>query len=191
MNQNGKPSPIQAGEGLHVCALVIYIPGPLGRFLDDLRRELVPHYNPNAHVSVLPPRPLTADWRTASEHARAVTEGWAPFEIELTTIEVFPVTDVIYLEVGAGGSELRRMHAAINSLPLEFDEPFPYHPHITLAQEVLHENVAAMHTLASRRWKEYQGSRTFRAERAVFVQNTQTDCWVDLAEYSLGAVPVK
>jgi 2'-5' RNA ligase len=191
MNQNGKPSPIRAGEGLNVFALVIYIPGPLGGFLDDLRRELVPHYNPHAHVSVLPPRPLAVDWQTASEHARVLTEGWAPFDIELTEIHVFPVTDVIYLELGAGASELERMHLAMNSLPLEFEEPFPYHPHITLAQELVHAEVTEKHELASRRWREYPGSRVFRAERAVFVQNTMTDCWVDLAEYSLGAVPVR
>ena len=37
-------------------ALVIYIPDPLGRFLDDLRRELAPDCVPHAHVSVLPPQ---------------------------------------------------------------------------------------------------------------------------------------
>jgi len=190
INENGRPT-IPAGEGLNVFALVIYIPGPLGRFLDDLRRELVPHYNPHAHVSVLPPRPLGVDWQAASDEARALVEGSAPFEIELTELQVFPVTEVIYLEVGAGTSDLRRMHGAMNAGSLAFEEPFRYHPHITLAQELPHENVPAMHDLARRRWTEYQGSRSFRAEHAVFVQNTMTDCWVDLAEYALGAVSVK
>src|SRR6267154_3366640 len=110
INPNGRPAPIQDCEGLSICALVIYIPGALGRFLDDLRRELVPHYNPHAHVSVLPPRPLAVDWQIASDHARALIEGCPTFDIELTAIQVFPVTDVIYLEVGAGVSALRRMH---------------------------------------------------------------------------------
>src|SRR6267154_1329293 len=100
INPNGRPAPIQDCEGLSICALVIYIPGPLGGFLDDLRRELVPHYNPHAHVSVLPPRPLAVDWRVASERARALTEGWAAFDIELTGLQIFPVTQVLYLEVG-------------------------------------------------------------------------------------------
>ncbi|MBZ5622057.1 MAG: 2'-5' RNA ligase family protein [Acidobacteriia bacterium] len=191
IDENGRPSPIQAGGGLNVFALVIYIPGPLGCFLDDLRRELVPHYNPHAHVSVLPPRPLAVDWQIASDQVRALTGGWTPFDIELAGLQVFPVTDVIYLEIGAGAADLRSMHAAMNSGPLEFEEPFSYHPHITLAQEVSNEGVQAMRDLAHRRWTEYQGSRTFRAERAVFVQNTMTDCWVDLAEYSLGAFTVK
>ncbi|HTS26601.1 MAG TPA: 2'-5' RNA ligase family protein [Bryobacteraceae bacterium] len=190
INDNGGQSALPA-EGRNVFALVIYIPGQLGRFLDDLRKELVPHYNPHAHVSVLPPRPLVVAWQTASEQARALVEGWTPFTVELTELQVFPVTEVIYLEVGAGASDLRRMHAGMNASSLAFQEPFQYHPHITLAQEVPHENLTALHDLAHRRWAEYRGARSFTAERAVFVQNTITDHWVDLAEYSLGAVSVK
>src|SRR5579862_5713940 len=135
-------------ERLNIFALVIYIPGELGRFLDDLRRELVPHYNPNAHVSVLPPRSLTGEWEAASKQARAVTEAWPAFDIELTDIQVFPVTDVLYLEVGEGSAELHRMHAAMNTGALEFRDPFAYHPHVTLAQDVPHDRVAAAGELA-------------------------------------------
>jgi 2'-5' RNA ligase len=171
-----------------VFALVMYVPDPLGRFLDDLRRELVPHYNPHAHVSVLPPRTFSVAWQTASEQARTLIESSAAFDVELTTIEIFPVTDVIYLEIGAGCRELHQLHTAMNVGALEFEEPFPYHPHITLAQDVAHECVGEMHELARRRWAEFRGPRTFRAERAVFVQNTRDNCWVDLAEYTLGAM---
>ena len=187
---NGGPARSCEGERPSVFALVIYIPPPLGTFLDDLRRELVPQYDPHAHVSVLPPRPLQGDWETASRQARALTESWTPFDVDLTTIEVFPHTDVIYLEVGGGGSELRGLHRAMNTAALEFAEPYEYHPHITLAQNVPHEQVEAMVSLARQRWQEFVGPRTFRADRAVFVQNTVSNCWVDLAEYSLGALPV-
>jgi len=156
-----------------------------------LRRALVPHYNPHAHVSVLPPRIVPGSWKDASEHARSLTEGCAPFDVELTELQVFPVTDVIYLEVGGGSEDLRRMHRNMNAGPLAFAEPFPYHPHITLAQEIRHEDLPAVYELATRRWSEYQGQRSFRADRAVFVQNTTTDCWVDLAEYSLGRLAAK
>src|SRR5215472_12727665 len=62
------------GEQSPVYALVIYIPDPLGKFLDELRRELVPGCNPHAHVSVLPPRPLAVDWEEASQFARELAE---------------------------------------------------------------------------------------------------------------------
>jgi 2'-5' RNA ligase len=187
---NGGPCHSLSGERLNVFALVIYIPAPLGEFLDDLRRELVPHYNPHAHVSVLPPRPLLVEWQEASEQARNLTGGWAPFDVELTAIRIFERTKVVYIDVGAGASELYKLHSAMNRSALAFDEPFTYHPHITLAQEIPPDRVTELTDLARRRWEEYDGPRSFRAERAVFVQNTKSNCWLDLAEYSLGAVTV-
>jgi hypothetical protein len=179
------PGRIPPDQRMNVFALVMYIPGALGIFLDDLRRELAPHCNPHAHVSVLPPRSLPVTCEAASEQARALMESWPAFDVELTGIEVFPVTEVIYIGVGAGAGELRRMHAAMSTGALEFPEPFPYHPHITLAQELPHEQVAAADELARRRWRGFEGERRFQAARATFVQNTLGNCWLDLAEYAL------
>jgi 2'-5' RNA ligase len=190
-DSDGSAAAVPVEERLNVFALVIYIPGPLGAFLDDLRRELVPHYNPHAHVSVLPPRPLGVDWQTASEQMRALAVSWTPFEVELTALDMFRVTEVIYLEVGAGAGELRRMHEAMNTAALAFQDPFPYHPHITLAQEVPHERVAEVFDLARRRWEEFRGARSFKAERAVFVQNTIRGVWLDLAAFPIGTMAVR
>src|SRR5580700_8026029 len=160
---------IPAEARLNVFALVIYIGDPLGRFLDDLRRELSPQCNPHAHVSVLPPRPLSVDWREASEQVRLLTEGWAPFDVELAEIGIFPVTNVVYIEVGKGAAELENMHRAMNTGPLGFEEPFAYHPHVTLAQEIPLNCVTEVHEIARKRWREFPGNRTFRAERTTFV----------------------
>jgi 2'-5' RNA ligase len=189
-NSTGVLHRIPAEQRLNVFALVIYIPDPLGRFLDDLRRELVPGCNPHAHVSVLPPRPLAVDWQVAGEQVRVCAGNWTPFEIGLEGIRIFPVTNVIYVELGRGAEEMFRIHAAMNSQALEFDEPFAYHPHITLAQEIPPAEVAAVHRRAKEIWEAYRGPRSFRADRAAFVQNTLGNCWIDLAEFSLGAVAV-
>jgi 2'-5' RNA ligase len=186
----GVLSRIPAEQRLNVFALVIYIPDPLGRFLDDLRRELVPGCNPHAHVSVLPPRPLAVDWQVASEQVRVCAGNWAPFDLGLGRIRLFPVTNVIYIELGEGAPEMFRIHAAMNSEALEFDEPFAYHPHITLAQEIPPGEVASVHRRAQELWDSYTGPRSFRAERTAFVQNTLGNSWIDLAEFSLGAVAV-
>ena len=170
-------------ERLNIFALVIYIPAPLGRFLDDLRRELVPDDNPHAHVSVLPPRPLAVTWQEAADQVNALARKWSPFDVELADIGVFPVTNVIYIGLGAGEAELRRMHAATNANSLAFEEPFAYHPHITLAQGIPAERVHEVRELAVRRWRAFRGDRRFRADRAVFVQNTLSNCWLDLAGY--------
>jgi hypothetical protein len=50
--------------------------------------------------------------------------------------------------------------------------------------------VPAVLKLAERRWREFRGQRSFRAERAVFVQGTISDRWLDLAEYELDQLPV-
>lgn len=191
VERKGMPNGIPVEDGLNIYALVVYIPDPLGAFLDSLRRELVPHDNPHAHISVLPPRPLAVGWRTASDQARALLESWQPFEIELTGIEMFPVTDVIYIEVGAGAAEMRNMHGRMNADALAFGEPFAYHPHITLAQEIAQHQVDGLREKARRQWREFRGPRRFLVERAVFVQNTMSNRWIDLAEYCLGSVAAK
>ena len=190
-DSNGVLSGVPAEQRLNVYALVIYIPDPLGRFLDDLRRELAPGCKPHAHVSVLPPRPLSVDWHVAGEQVRELTEAQPPFAVGLTQVRIFPVTHVTYIEVGAGAPELHHMHDAINRGALTFKEPFSYYPHITLAQEIAADQVQAVHELAGRRWQEFTGPKTFRAERAAFVQNIMGNYWIDLAEFGFGAVAVR
>jgi len=186
---NAQPASVPAAEALQVFALVIYIPAPLGRFLDRLRRELAPQDDPQAHISLLPPRPISGDWRRAWTEVRETLRARAAFDVELTRIQTFPATDVVYLEVGSGSAELRAIHAAMNANSLAFREPFAYHPHVTLAQDILHQDVDRVLTLAKRRWDEFRGKRSFRAQRAVFVRNSVGDRWLDLAEYRLGSRP--
>jgi hypothetical protein len=188
---DGVRGSVTADSRLNIFALVIYIPGSLGRFLDDLRRELTPDCNPRAHISVLPPRPLQVPWQAASDSARATLESSAPFDVHLMDVRVFPGTNVIYLDVNGGAGELIRLHHGIDRGPLSFSEPFSYCPHVTLAQEIPAEDVAELEKTARRRWQEFTGDRKFRAARAVFVQNTVENQWIDLAEYELGALAAK
>uniref|UniRef100_Q01UA6 2',5' RNA ligase n=1 Tax=Solibacter usitatus (strain Ellin6076) TaxID=234267 RepID=Q01UA6_SOLUE len=189
-DSNGVLFQIPAEQRLNVFALVVYIPDPLGRFLDDLRKELVPGCNPHAHVSMLPPRPLAVDWQVASEQVRRCAAAHAPFEVTLGAIRRFPVTNVIYIELARGAEQFFAMHEAMNREALEFAEPFQYHPHVTLAQEIPPPLVEEVDRKAHQLWEGYDGPRTFRAERTAFVQNTLGNCWIDLAESDLGAVTV-
>ena len=84
---------------------------------------------------------------------------------------------------GLGSSELSKMHRSLNSGELEFQEPFPYVPHITVAQDPA--DVAAAVETAGRRWREYSGMREFTVEKLTFVQNTLENQWVDLAGCAL------
>src|ERR1035438_8004113 len=113
---------LPAEQRLNVFALVIYIPDPLGRFLDDLRKDLVPGCNPHAHVSVLPPRPISVEYTVAAEQVHDCANSWTPFDITLGEIRIFPVTNVIYIELASGAEEMYRMHAVMNSGALAFNE---------------------------------------------------------------------
>ena len=178
------------GERPSLYALVIYLPDPLGGFLDALRLEMVPGCSPHAHVSVLPPRPLPVAAEAAIEEGRGIVSGFAPFDIELGRIEKFDVTDVIYISVEDGAGQLREMHQSLNRGALGHQEPFAYHPHVTLAQEVQADQVASLVELAARRWREFRGPRRFRAEGTVFVRNTRGNQWTDLASGPLRAAPI-
>jgi 2'-5' RNA ligase len=142
-------------------------------------------------VSLLPPRPLDADWQVASEYAQSLLAQSEPFEVEFTEPAIFPITGVIYLEVGVGREKLRLLHQSLNRGAVAFAEPFPYCPHSTLAQGLKPEQVQEVYELALRRWKEFGGPHRFVADHAVFVQNLNGKTWVDLATLRLGRVPAK
>jgi 2'-5' RNA ligase len=177
-------------ERTNLFALVVYIPDPLARFLDDLREELVPACLPRAHVTILPPRPVSVDVGEAIEHARTLVAGFAPFDIVAGEVAMFPSTDVIYINIKQGEAELKEMYRALNRGPLAFQETFPYHPHITLAQDLPPDRVKPLYELACKRWAAFPHLRRIRAERACFVQSTVQCTWIDLTEFKLMGVPV-
>jgi 2'-5' RNA ligase len=171
-----------AGIAINSFALISYLPDPLAGFLNSLRCELVPRCQARTHVTVLPPRPLAAGLpENAWNDLNAVLNTFPPFRVELNSIEIFEGTNVIYLSIGAGYRELEKMHTALNRGPLKFDEPFEYHPHVTLAQQLLPEQVEAAVAHARSRWREFPSSHSFTVDRLTFVQNTAENRWADLA----------
>lgn len=183
------PSGNDGARPANCFALVTYISDPLGEFLDTLRRELVPSCVPRAHVTILPPRPLSGPAHSAIRELNAEISDLAVFDIEARSVEIFRDTSVIYIGLGAGRNQFRRLHERLNKGPLEFEEPFPYHPHITLAQDLLPGQLPELFERAKRRWAEFPGPRSFSVETITFVQNTDQNRWLDLAHWSLGAVP--
>lgn len=171
-----------ARNKINSFALISYIPEPLAGFLDSLRCELVPRCTAKSHVTVLPPRPLGGGLpETAWDNLNRFLDNFTPFRVELNSIEVFQRTNVIYLSIGSGYRELERMHSTLNHGMVQYQEPYEYHPHVTLAQELRPEEVEAAAALARRRWSEFSYSRSFMVHRLIFVQNTIENRWSDLA----------
>lgn len=173
------------GEGINSFALVSYISDPLAAFLDQLRKELESECRSKAHVTVLPPRPLECSTGEAWRELDAALHDFQPFHIELGAIEIFPVTNVIYLSMARGGAELLGLHDKLNSGCLAFEEPFPYHPHVTLAQDLEPGAVSAVAERAAARWREFTQKRAFLVNRLMFVQNTLGNRWSDLHAFRL------
>lgn len=170
------------GEGtlINSFALVSYLPQPLAGFLDALRNELAGDCEAKAHLTILPPRPLLCASDDAWRQLHETIQDFHPFQVRLGEIEVFPVTQVIYLSVLEGYRELIRLHDALNTGRVSFTEPFQFHPHVTLAQDLDAPQVPQASELAVHRWREFGGSRTYLADRLTFVQNTLDNRWTDL-----------
>jgi 2'-5' RNA ligase len=167
-------------SSINSFALVSYLSQPLAGFLDQLRVELVADCMNKAHVTVLPPRPLLA---SPDEAWRELVDGvhdFQPIRVELGRVEVFPGTQVLYLSITTGHAELKGLHQALNRGWLRFVEPFTYHPHVTLAQDLEPHQVAAAVDLATARWNEWTKARSFTVNRLTFVQNTLGNRWTDL-----------
>ncbi len=175
-----------AADRINSFALVCYIPDPLAGFLDRLRQELVPNCFLRAHVTILPPRPICTSPEEAWKVVQAMAPSFRPFEIELNHIEVFPVSDVIYIGISAGQKELEEMHAALNMDGLCYTESFPYSPHVTLAQDLQSDEVDELARVARIRWSEFSFPKKFPVNEVLFVQNTRRNQWIDLGQSKLG-----
>jgi 2'-5' RNA ligase len=173
-------------DRINSFALVSYIPEPLAGFLDRMRQELVPDCFLRAHVTILPPRPISSPPGAAWDLVRWFAPQFVPFDVELTGVEVFPVSDVIYVNIAGGAEQLNHMHATLNSDGLRFPDPFTYHPHVTLAQKLQPDQVDELTRVARARWAECPFPKTFRVDKVVFVQNTRRSEWIDLGECRLG-----
>lgn len=180
------------GEGtpFNSFALVSYLPDPLAGFVDRLRAEFDQECHARAHLTLLPPRPLGCTIEEAWEMLRDRLQDFPPVLVELGDIEIFPVTQVIYVSVKSGLAELEEIHARLNNGRLGFNEPFVYHPHVTLAQDIEPAQVASIFETAASRWRGFSGPRSYTIDQLKFVQNTLENRWMDLRACSLDSVTI-
>lgn len=170
-------------------ALVAYVRNALGEFVEDLRRELHPeHAHLPAHVSVLPPRPLTGVESHALEMLESVCARVDPFEIEMGDVETFiPTTPTVFIRVAHAGYRLRELHDLLNRDGLEFHESLPFMPHLTIAKVSTVERAREVFEISSQRWADYKGPRRFRLDEVTFVRGRDHQ-WRDLSPVTLGRV---
>lgn len=90
------------------------------------------------HVTLLPPTEVaTADLGLIQEHLAAAAAGVEPFAVHLRGTGTFrPVSEVVFVAVAAGIAGCEQLEHGVRSGPLARRTAFPYHPHVTIAQDV-------------------------------------------------------
>jgi 2'-5' RNA ligase len=134
-------------------ALVVYVPDPLASFLHSLGPVLRGRENPRAHITILPPRPLTVPVETASDHARTVLRNFWDFEVKLSDVGSFSETNVIYIDISSGNGQLHDLHDALNTGELRHAERFEFRPHLTLGVPVSAHHLESAREQAQQAWQ--------------------------------------
>ena len=172
-------------ESGHLYALIGFVPDALGDYLNRLRQQLVPGCPYKAHVTLLPPRPLDASPSDLSGILRDQLLFIEPCKVEFGEVEVFPATGVIYLGIDSGRDDLRQMHGLLAQDEFACEEPYPFHPHLTLAQEFDLDQSNELVERARSSWKTWEGERSFLLDRVRFVRGSALGDWETLSEHDL------
>ena len=173
-------------------ALVAYVRGAAGEFVENLRRELhpdLPHLA--AHLTFLPPRPLQGSESSALQVLERICSEEEPFEVTLGGVETFiPVTPTVYIRVDGAAARMCELHRRLNTEALAFHEEWPYIPHMTIAKMSGEQPAQQAFETARERWAQYAGSRRILLEGLTFVREDVREgapsCWIDLASVPLG-----
>lgn len=172
-------------EARQLFALLGFVPGKLGEYLNDLRRQLVPASPLKSHITLLPPRVLGGSASELSRILRRRLVSIEPFEVGLGQVEVFPATGVVYLGIESGSAELRETHAALAEAEFAFDEIYPFHPHVTLAQDFPMVQSGEVAERARLLWNSWPGERSFVLDHVSFVQGVDLCTWETVSEHAL------
>lgn len=124
--------------------VAVDIPEPWGSVLTRRRAEAGDPQAADipAHVTLLGPTEIAVESMPAVEaYLAQVAAAHLPFSLHLRGTGTFrPVTQVVFVAVAAGISECELLAAAISATPeLRRKVRFPYHPHVTIAQDIAPE----------------------------------------------------
>lgn len=120
--------------------VAIAIPQPHATVLTRWRRRVgdTAADRVRPHVTLLPPTPVPAATMDGIEaHLGEVAAAGQPFLMHLAGTGTFrPTSPVVFIQIARGVSDCELLERSIRSGPLERGLEFPYHPHVTVAQEI-------------------------------------------------------
>jgi 2'-5' RNA ligase len=127
-------------DDLATLGVAIAIPEPHATVLTNWRRRVG---DPQAdliwpHVTLLPPTPVPSEQLdTIESHIAQAAMSRPPFVMHLLGTGTFrPMSPVVFIQVARGVADCEMLEKAIRTGPLERRLDFPYHPHVTVAQDV-------------------------------------------------------
>jgi 2'-5' RNA ligase len=120
--------------------VAIAIPEPHATVLTKWRRRVG---DPAAdlvwpHVTLLPPTAVPAGSMDAiRSHLHRAAADTPPFVMHLSGTGTFrPTSPVVFIQIARGVGDCETLEKTIRSGPLDRALQFPYHPHVTVAQDV-------------------------------------------------------
>ena len=123
-----------------VVGVSVAIPQPHATVLTNWRRQVG---DPHAdlvwpHVTLLPPTRVPGDaLDDVDAHLAAAAAEQEPFVMHLAGTGTFrPTSPVVFIQVATGVGQCEVLERAIRCGPLDRRLEFPYHPHVTVAQEI-------------------------------------------------------
>ncbi|MFC4334852.1 2'-5' RNA ligase family protein [Salininema proteolyticum] len=134
-------------EGAEALSVGVAIPLP-EPWLSDLDKARIDSGDPlggivPAHLTLLAPTEITAETLPVFErHLAETARASEPFLLHLRGTGTFrPVTDVVFVTVARGIASCERLAASIGSGPVAKTSRYPYHPHVTVAQNVSQDDL--------------------------------------------------
>jgi 2'-5' RNA ligase len=165
--------------------VAVTIPEPWGRALQEARESFG---DPMAaaippHVTLLPPTAIGEEvMDTFLDHLRTVSASVEPFRMVLSGTGTFrPVSPVVFVQVSLGIGSCEALERGVRSGPVERVLDFPYHPHVTVAQDIgdagLDDAYDGLAGFVAR----------FRVERFVLFSRGADGRWTWRTEFPLGS----
>lgn len=95
------------------------------------------------HITLLPPHQVGEDeLDTVNEHLARLAARTESFEVHLRGTGTFrPVSPVVFIGVVEGISRCEQLATGVRRGPLAIERQFPYHPHVTVAQQMPEEQL--------------------------------------------------
>lgn len=125
--------------------VALHIPRPYGDRLQEWRRSFgdVPAVGTPTHVTLLPPTPVArTEWDSVMGMLKSIADNYSPFVVSLRGTGTFrPVSPVVFVAMARGIGDCQNLSSAIRVGPLGIELDYPYHPHVTVAQNLSDEQL--------------------------------------------------